>query len=245
MPSARLLYRRAGGFLCLAQESLEDWTGDAIVTSTNRHLEGTIRRNWWGFTGRRSADAALHARAGDFLVNACRAQVSQLRFGDVVVTDAGPNLQAFHVLHTAVPNHPAGRDPRPLPKGQAEDYVGVRQAEALLSKSYTALLQVAEELRVESLCLPAIGCGCRGYPSTSAAHIGLGVLLAHGSHIPYVEVRFWDQNTFSAWNQECNQLGLSPCIGDDAARSGWGPEHLAARFEQKKRKASGYQCPLQ
>ncbi|CAK0900147.1 unnamed protein product [Prorocentrum cordatum] len=74
--------RRAGGFLCVTQANLEDFVGDAIATSTNRRLEGAHRRNWWGFAGRRSADAALHARAGAELLRLCHERASELRFGE-------------------------------------------------------------------------------------------------------------------------------------------------------------------
>ena len=47
-------------FLCLREAFLEEFDGDAIITSANPRFEGTQRKNWWGFAGKQSADASLH-----------------------------------------------------------------------------------------------------------------------------------------------------------------------------------------
>lgn len=244
MPPLRRLYRRpGGGFLCLSQENLEDWVGDALATSTNRRLEGVLRRNWWGFAGRRSADAALHARAGDFLVQACRNQASELAFGATLVTAAGPHLQAQHVLHTAVPSHPAGRDPRPLPQEQAEEIVDAEHAELLLGTSYAGVISAAASLGAQSLCCPAIGCGCRGYPLDTAARIGLRA-VAGASAVPYVEVRFWERRAFDAWEEAVGQASLQPCAEQEAMDALWGGEPLALWQERKQRAAEAARCTV-
>ena len=50
-------------YICLRPNSnLADFPGEAIMTSTNNKLEGVRRKNWWGFSGRKSADADLNAR---------------------------------------------------------------------------------------------------------------------------------------------------------------------------------------
>lgn len=56
--------RRAGTTraLVLRQADIADFKGDVILTSTNRRLEGVYRQNWWGFAGKKSADAAVHDR---------------------------------------------------------------------------------------------------------------------------------------------------------------------------------------
>eukprot|EP00927_Polykrikos_kofoidii_P077288 TRINITY_DN74242_c0_g1_i1.p1 TRINITY_DN74242_c0_g1~~TRINITY_DN74242_c0_g1_i1.p1 ORF type:complete len:267 (-),score=30.43 TRINITY_DN74242_c0_g1_i1:45-815(-) len=245
MASKRHLFRRGAvsagdgfcGFLCLAQENIEDWVGDAIATSTNRRLEGVVRRNWWGFTGRRGADAALHDRAGEFLVRACHEQTSELAFGRVLVTSAGPGLpQVGRLLHTAVPSHPAGRDPRPLPPHQAAEYMEAEEAEEFLAQSFSALLSTATELDIKSLCCPAIGCGCRGFPLDVAARIGLDALA--GDHqIPYVEVRFWDHSTFMTWLEASRALpSLAPCEDSHVREALWDGLSLSTWSEQRRRR---------
>mmetsp|Transcript_93724 Transcript_93724/g.264577 ORF Transcript_93724/g.264577 Transcript_93724/m.264577 type:complete len:267 (-) Transcript_93724:26-826(-) len=255
MPPARRLFRRGGGgFLCLAQENLEDWVGDAIATSTNRHFEGIHRRNWWGFAGRRSADAALHERVGDgFLVHACRAQARELPFGEVLVTEAGPNLRARHVLHTVVPCHPRTRDPRPLPPARAADFAtSAEHAEELLAASYSALIRAAAGLTAQTLCCPALGCGCRGFPLEVAARVGLDALAAPVAlavslqeepskastcPVPYVEVRFWENRVFDAWLEECARRDLVACEAREVEEALWGGEPLHVWHERETRLA--------
>ncbi|CAK9097875.1 unnamed protein product [Durusdinium trenchii] len=205
-----------GGFLCLADADLAEWPGEALATSTNRHLEGTLRRNWWGFAGRKSADAALHEKAGPELLAECRAQASSLKFGEVVVTKA-PNLKARYVLHTVVPGHPSSKDPRPMPVDRAADYASdVAEAQQLLRQSFRGLVAKAVELNAKSFCCPAIGSGIRGFPASFVAKEGLHLLVpqAEGSiaqEVPYVEVRFWDHHVLNAWTLEACQRKLEEC----------------------------------
>ena len=46
----------------LTRASITDSDSHVTITSTNRRLEGIHRRNWWGFAGIKSADAALHEK---------------------------------------------------------------------------------------------------------------------------------------------------------------------------------------
>mmetsp|Transcript_126526 Transcript_126526/g.252861 ORF Transcript_126526/g.252861 Transcript_126526/m.252861 type:complete len:245 (+) Transcript_126526:57-791(+) len=243
MASKQHFYRRAGGFLCVAQGNLEDFVGDALATSTNRRLEGALRRNWWGFIGRRSADAALHEKAGPSLLHDCKALAQELPFGTVLATSPGSALSVRHVLHTAVPSHPAGRDPRPMPSTQAGDFATTpAEAMSLLQCSYCELLRCAAALEAKSLACPAIGCGIRGYPMEEAAEIGLR-LIVEDVVVPYVEVRIWDWVTFKVWQESCCKLGLESCNAADVMGTLWDGETL--ENWQKKRITLGSRvCPL-
>ncbi|CAK9097879.1 unnamed protein product [Durusdinium trenchii] len=198
------------------KEKKQEEEKEALATSTNRHLEGTLRRNWWGFAGRKSADAALHEKAGPELLAECRAQASSLKFGEVVVTKA-PNLKARYVLHTVVPGHPSSKDPRPMPVDRAADYASdVAEAQQLLRQSFRGLVAKAVELNAKSFCCPAIGSGIRGFPASFVAKEGLHLLVpqAEGSiaqEVPYVEVRFWDHHVLNAWTLEACQRKLEEC----------------------------------
>eukprot|EP00933_Yihiella_yeosuensis_P029269 TRINITY_DN22942_c1_g2_i1.p1 TRINITY_DN22942_c1_g2~~TRINITY_DN22942_c1_g2_i1.p1 ORF type:complete len:260 (+),score=50.22 TRINITY_DN22942_c1_g2_i1:35-781(+) len=244
----RFCYRRcqqgADIFLCLAQEGLENFVGDALVTSTNCRLEGINRRNWWGFAGRRSADAALHEKAGPSLLQACHAVAEELTHGVVIVTPGGPNLKVSSVLHVAVPSHPDGRDPRPLPPHMAAEYVDPQDALLLLRNTYKSALQRATELHVKSLACPAIGCGCRGFPLAEAAEIGLAAIVDESS-VPFIEVRFWDHATFMTWREKTKELGLEPCEEYEVQNSLWGGETLE-HWSEKKQKSEKLTslCPL-
>ncbi|CAK8985919.1 unnamed protein product [Durusdinium trenchii] len=170
----------------------------------------------WGFAGRKSADAALHEKAGPELLAECRAQASSLKFGEVVVTKA-PNLKARYVLHTVVPGHPSSKDPRPMPVDRAADYASdVAEAQQLLRQSFRGLVAKAVELNAKSFCCPAIGSGIRGFPASFVAKEGLHLLVpqAEGSiaqEVPYVEVRFWDHHVLNAWTLEACQRKLEEC----------------------------------
>jgi len=243
MGGKRYFYRRVHGYLCLAQEGLADFPGDAIATSTNRRLEGTFRRNWWGFAGRRSADASLHERAGPELLRSCHAVLQELPAGHVLTTHAGPRLSADHVLHTVVPSHPAGRDPRPLPEEQAADFAqGEEQALDTLDVAYKAILRRAGQLKVGSLACPAIGSGCRGYPVRDAAEVGLRAIL-EDDQVPYVEIRFWAQNAFTAWIEECKRRDIPICDEQEVADMLWEGESLA-KWREKQRIAVRDSCPI-
>lgn len=229
----RQFYKRpGGGFLCLSHEGLEDFVGDAIATSTNSQLEGALRRNWWKFAGRKSADAALHEKAGPVLLHLCRKQAAKLAFGDVLLTAAGPNLRVRHVLHTAVPSYPneqnlGSRQP------EQESVEAAEVALAGLAKAYETLLLRAAELSVKSLACPAIGAGFRGYPLEETARVGLSAMLQSDHLIPYIEVRFWACAAFIAWRDECVRLGLASCEEEEVAASLWQGDPLAVWHERR------------
>mmetsp|Transcript_45681 Transcript_45681/g.102259 ORF Transcript_45681/g.102259 Transcript_45681/m.102259 type:complete len:259 (-) Transcript_45681:140-916(-) len=239
--SVRFFQRPYGGYLCLADADLAEWAGEALATSTNKNLEGILRRNWWGFAGRRSADAALHERAGPELLEACRSQASMLDFG-MVLTTAAPNLKARFLLHTVVPGHPQSRDPRPMPADRAAEYApSDAVAEQLLQQSFEGVLQRAAELGARSLCCPAFGCGVRGFPPKVAARIGLNVLAdpATPPRVPYVEVRFWDHGVLHAWMQEASESRQLVEVEEMQVREElWQGESLAAWIDKAEAEES-------
>lgn len=237
-------YRRAGGgFLCLTQGRLEEFVGDAIATSTNCRLEGIHRKNWWGFVGKKSADAALHEKVGPSLLQECHSKATELPFGSVLTTAAGPKMGVGYVLHTAVPSHAGGRDPRPMSAQQAGDFAYHEEAMQYLTRSYGEVLKAAAELETESLACPAIGCGCRGYPVEDAARIGLHA-LAEDRAVPYIEVRILDWLTYSAWQQECIRLGLKACTEGDVKEALWEGEPLASWHERRVAERRRISCPV-
>eukprot|EP00929_Paragymnodinium_shiwhaense_P088321 TRINITY_DN48617_c0_g1_i1.p1 TRINITY_DN48617_c0_g1~~TRINITY_DN48617_c0_g1_i1.p1 ORF type:complete len:250 (-),score=62.05 TRINITY_DN48617_c0_g1_i1:8-757(-) len=238
-------FRRPGGFLCLVQENLEDFAGDALVSSTNRRLEGTFRRNWWGFIGQRSADVALHTRAGPALLKACRAKATELPFGTVLVTSSVPSLDVDWVLHTCVPSHPAGRgaDTRPLPAELSGDYVSEEEALETLRLSYEAVLRAAGDLEVQTLALTALGTGYRGYPQEAAAEIALAALRSD-LKIPYLEVRFWARVTFNCWVEHCQALQLESCDEKTIQDELWEGRTLQDWRAERKAAQTAWQCSL-
>lgn len=244
----RYFRRPHGGYLCLADADIAEWSGEVLATSASRHLEGTLRRNWWGFAGRKSADASLHEKAGPELLAACRAQASYLGFGEVLVTSA-PNLKARYVLHTVVPGHPSSRDPRPMPVDRAADYASDdAEAERLLRQSFAGLVAKTVQLNAKSLCCPAIGCGIRGFPAPLAAKAGLHHLVpeaecAVAQAVPYVEVRFWDTNVLNAWTAEAFERDLEECEEWQVKNELW-QGHTLAEWTQKNIEAENLRCSV-
>jgi len=254
----RFLFRRPfGGFLCLSLENLVDWAGDAIVTSTNRRLEGCSRRNWWGFAGKSSADADLHEKVGPALLSSCRFQASSLPFGTVLVTDAPTVLKTRYILHTAVPTHPCSRLShswhREMAPELVSDFVNDNtEAEELLRLSFTKVLETCASLQVESLGCPAIGSGCRGYPVDISASVGLDVLLSpkFGNiaepHHPtsYVEVRFWGHTVaLQAWMDAVQKRGLASCVWHDVCAELWEGTELEVRAAARRRRVEPSRPP--
>jgi O-acetyl-ADP-ribose deacetylase len=80
--------------------------------------------------------------------------------GSAVATGAG-SLRAAHVIHGAV----MGQD--------------LRTDSALVEATTRSCLQVAEELGVRSLALPAFGTGVGGLPLEECARTMVGVVRAH------------------------------------------------------------------
>ena len=212
-------------YLCIRPDAdLTSFEGDAVITSTNPRFEGVMRKNWWGFAGKSSADASLHKLFADErtgsskLAAVCSRHQSSLVPGEVLITDVAQLRKSnfSYVAHVTLPNHPAGdlaNDPRPI-----ANEIGIQtassaeEAEETLRKSVAAAFcqlgcnSSSGRNKVESVALPAVGCGCRGYPDAVAAKIVYNCILDNveksansNSDIRYVEVRCWATLTFRAW----------------------------------------------
>lgn len=206
----RSFRRPSGGLLCFAQGDVVNFCGDALAVSTSQALEGIERADWWGFAGRASADAALHMKMKG-LAEECRKQRTQLDFAEVLVT-RGPS-QVQHLLHTAIPSHPASRDPASMPANVGNplrpSMMDIETAEYFLHKAFTGLLEAAADLGAKSFCCPSIGCGCRAFPVETVARIGLGVFTSPpNAEIPYIEVRCTQREVLETWIEKTSEFGL-------------------------------------
>ncbi|MFV0462419.1 MAG: O-acetyl-ADP-ribose deacetylase [Nostocoides sp.] len=122
---------------------------DAIVNAANSSL-----------LGGGGVDGAIHAAAGPQLRAECR-RVRRTRWpdglpvGEAVATGAG-RLAARWVIHTVGPNwHRGQRDP------------------ADLASCFTRSVQVAQQLGVRSMALPAVSAGVYGWPGEDVARIAI------------------------------------------------------------------------
>ncbi|MFO7545229.1 MAG: macro domain-containing protein [Trueperaceae bacterium] len=116
---------------------------DAIVNSSNR-----------GLFGKAGVDGAIHRRGGPQLTEAARS-IGGIDYGQAAFTP-GFALPATYVIHTATP-----------PWGVTGDELGT------LARCYHEVFDLAGQLAVRSIALPAIGTGTYQYPVVEAAQVAV------------------------------------------------------------------------
>ncbi len=138
---------------------------DAIVNAANSSL-----------LGGGGVDGAIHRAAGPRLLAACRelrrtSLPDGLPVGEAVATEAF-DLPCRWVIHTVGPNRHAGQtDP------------------GLLASCFARSLDVASELGVRTIAMPAVSAGVYGWGADEVAEIAVTTVRRH--HAPGVEtIRF-------------------------------------------------------
>jgi O-acetyl-ADP-ribose deacetylase (regulator of RNase III) len=135
----------------VAEGDISAMAADAIVCPGNDELMLV------GAVGR-----ALAARAGPALQAEAQGR-APAPVGSAIATGAG-DLAARHVIHAVTTSFHRGF---PAPN------------EAILEAATRASLDVARDLDVKTLALPALGTGGGGYPAEKAARVMVGAVLAH------------------------------------------------------------------
>ncbi|MFN8215489.1 MAG: macro domain-containing protein [Solirubrobacterales bacterium] len=138
---------------------------DAIVNAANGHLA-----NGGGVAG------AISRAAGPELQRACDELIAErgpLAAGEAVATPAF-DLPARHVVHTVGPVY-----------GRHDG-----EEAALLKAAHVNAIEMAGELGVRSLSLPAISCGIYGYPVAEAAPIAVAAVREYAAEAGIELVRF-------------------------------------------------------
>ena len=128
---------------------------DAIVNAAHHALRGGG-----------GVDGAIHRAGGpEILAELIERYPNGTPAGTAVWTTAGA-LPASYVIHVVGPNYNAGqRDP------------------ALLESCYQGALQIADELGVRTLTLPAVSAGIYGWPAGSAADIAVQTLRRTATNV--------------------------------------------------------------
>lgn len=126
----------------IVREDLTKMRCDAIVTPTDSSLSGGG-----------GLDAAIHKAAGAELDAACRT-VGRCPAGDAAIT-AGYGLPCKYLIHAVGPVWTGG--------GQGE--------ETLLRQCYRRSLALADDRHCESIALPLISTGNKGYPKEAALRV--------------------------------------------------------------------------
>ena len=121
---------------------------DAIVNAANSRLAGGG-----------GVDGAIHAAAGERLVQACRA-IGGCPTGEARITP-GFDLPSKFVIHAVGPIWSGGGH------GESE----------LLRACYRNAMSLASSHRCESVAFSAISCGVYGYPVEQAARIAVDEVL--------------------------------------------------------------------
>jgi len=130
----------------LAQGDITQQGVDAIVNAANS-----------GLLGGGGVDGAIHRAAGKTLMEETRQKYPQgCPTGSAVWTAAG-QLKAKYVFHAVGPVWNGGRDREP----------------ELLRSAFRRCLELAEELKCQSIAFPAISTGVYGFPIDLAAENSL------------------------------------------------------------------------
>ncbi|MEU0278701.1 MULTISPECIES: O-acetyl-ADP-ribose deacetylase [unclassified Streptomyces] len=141
---------------------------DAIVAAANESLRGGG-----------GVDGAIHRAAGPRLAEA-GAAIGPCRPGDAKATpafDLDPPIT--HVIHTV----------GPVWRGGQHDEA------AVLASCYRRCLEVADELGVRTLAIPAISTGVYGFPAEKAARIAVATVRSSPTSVERVRLIAFDQET--------------------------------------------------
>ena len=144
---------------------------DAIVTAANESL-----------LGGGGVDGAIHRAAGPRLAEA-RSAIAPCDPGDAKATpgfDLDPPVH--HIIHTVGPVWEGG------------GCGGCGEAEVLAS-CYRRSLQVADQLGVRSIALPAIATGVYGFPPEPAARIAVDTLVSTPTRVAEIRLVAFDETT--------------------------------------------------
>jgi O-acetyl-ADP-ribose deacetylase len=144
---------------------------DAIVNAANSAMRGGG-----------GVDGAIHRAGGPAILADCiRRFPDGLATGEAGWTTAG-DLPARWVIHVVGPNWIAGqRDPD------------------LLASCYRQALQVAEELGVRSMALPAVSTGVYGWPLDDAARIAVETVAASSAGVDEAAFVLFGSTTYAAF----------------------------------------------
>ena len=145
---------------------------DAVVNAANPTL-----------LGGGGVDGAIHRAAGPELLEACRL-LGGCPPGDAKATP-GFALPARWVIHAVGPVWRGG---------------GYGEA-GLLASCYRRALELADELGVRSVAMPAISTGVYGFPKADAASIAVGTLRFTPTGVELVRMVAFDQDTLRLYEQ--------------------------------------------
>lgn len=177
----------------LVRGNIAEQRVDAIVNAANSRLAGGG-----------GVDGAIHDAGGPAIMEETdRRYPNGCPTGSAVPSGAG-HLAAKYVIHAVGPVYRGGSS------GEAE----------LLASAYRNSLQVAADLRCESVAAPALSTGAYGYPLGDAAVVALEAIIAHlrGHSLPRkVRVVLFDADALAAFETALRRLARDSAPRDASA----------------------------
>jgi O-acetyl-ADP-ribose deacetylase (regulator of RNase III) len=179
MEQSKILASYLSGKVQVVVGDITNQKVDAIVNAANSTL-----------LGGGGVDAAIHAKRGPKILEACR-EIRRTRFpkglptGEAVLT-VGGQLSARHVIHTVGPIAGIGKEPDAK----------------MLAACYRNSLALAAEHGLRSIAFPGVSTGAYGYPPELAAPVvseTIEAVLSAGSPVEQILLVFFreaDAKTF-------------------------------------------------
>lgn len=153
---------------------------EAVVGDiTEQHVDAIVNAANPSLRGGGGVDGAIHRAAGPRLAKA-GAAIAPCHPGDAKATAAFELYPPVrHVIHTVGPVWRGGGH------GEAE----------VLASCYRRCLQVADELRAQTVAFPAISTGIYGFPAEQAASIAVATIRSTPTAVNLVRLVAFDAST--------------------------------------------------
>jgi O-acetyl-ADP-ribose deacetylase len=165
--------------------TLEVVQGDIVQANTEAIVNAANNEFWMG-----SGVAGAIKRAGGEVVEQEAMAKGPVMPGEAVSTTAG-KLRFKYVIHGAV----MGQD--------------LRTTDKLIRKTTIACLNIAENLRLESVALPAFGTGVGGFPMQACANIMVEAARLWGTqakHVKRIQFCLFDDAGFVMFRKAVDKL---------------------------------------
>jgi len=163
----------------MSETKIEIVLGDITLQEVDAIVNAANNHLWMG-----AGSAGAIVRAGGREIEDEAMSQGPIEVGEAIVTGGG-DLPANHVIHAAA---------------MGEDLV--TSADLIRAAMMNALLR-AEELRLRSVAVPALGTGVGGFPLDRAAEIMLSVARERSGSdesVPLVRFVLFDQDAYDAFN---------------------------------------------